>query len=242
MAWVSALLAVFLSAILVGYAGFGFNLLATPMLAMLVPARDAVIVALVVGTFTNLVLSFLFRKHVQVRVLVQLLLASFPGIVLGALIFATVPVEVLKTLIGALTVTSAIILMIRQPTRRLSNNLLGLVTMSAGFVSGTLTATTGMGGPPVVIRLMMLLSNAPLIRATLVAYTAVVSMAALSLLGLSHETSLGQLLNAAYLTPTAITGLAIGLLAFRLRPAYYKHVVIGTLILVGVSGMIVTLK
>lgn len=250
------LVAMLLSGVLVGYTGFGFNLLATPMLALIIPPKDAVVVGLLIGGVVNGVMALAGARMIQGRNLGFLLLASLPGLLLGGYLFTTISAGVLKPVIGILTVLSAIVLGLwrRKPVPMPANNgpdispdnspanrSRMLVTVGAGFLSGVLTETTGMGGPPIVLRLMLEPSDPRRIRATLTAYTAVSSLAAVALLLVTRQAGPAGFGYGALLIPIGVVGLAIGVMAFRRHPAHYRKLVIATLVFVGANGAVVAL-
>jgi len=233
------LIGIFVAGLLVGFTGFGFNLLAVPFLALLIPTKDAVIVALFVGAAVSVCLSMLLRQHVHVRVLAGLLAASLPGLAIGAVVFAHVSSDILRLIIGILTLVFSVFLIRREPTYvpATPRPVLGI---GAGLLSGTLTVTTGMGGPPIVAYLMVGLGNVAGVRATLVLYTGLVSIAALAILAVTGDIGREQTVQAARLVPIGLAGLGLGVLLFRRVPHWYAKVVAITLVFVALNGILLT--
>lgn len=241
----ATLLAMLLSGALVGYTGFGFNLLVTPMLALLVPPKDAVFIGLLAGTIVNGAMAFAYGRRVDVRSLGFLVVASVPGLLLGTYLATLMPGNILKLVIGCLTVGCAILLGLRPPNRSATDSegtgRGRALTVGAGSLSGLLTTTTGMGGPPIVLRLMLGAADARRIRATVAAYTAVTSLVAVTFLVATSQAGLDQVGLGATMVPVGLVGLALGVAIFRRHPAFYYRMVIGTLIFVGVNGLVLAL-
>ncbi|TDE14986.1 sulfite exporter TauE/SafE family protein [Jiangella asiatica] len=231
------MIAIFVSGFLVGFTGFGFNLLAVPALALLTPAKDAVIVTLFLGTVVNVVMTVAYRRHVEVRVAAVLIAASVPGLLFGTVLFSLMTPGVLRVVIGALTVVFAVVLLLRKAPVAVTPRK--LVTAGTGLLSGALTSTTGMGGPPVAAYLVSGVAEVDRVRATLMFYTAMASVAALALLGVSGDVSSGQMIQAAQLAPFGLAGVVAGALVFRKFPHLYVRAVALTLVLVGAGGFLV---
>lgn len=234
---------VFVAAFVVGVTGFGFNLLAVPLLALFMPAKDAVVAALVAGAIVNSALVFSDRDSLRKKLLGLVLVGSVPGVAIGAMVFAGASDQLLKLIIAALTGVFAVQLLLK-PARKL------LVispprVVGVGVVSGTLTAISGMGGPPLVAYLSQALPDPPQIRVTIASHTAVSSLVALT----------GILITGGLKTATVITGISyvvpglLGLFAgsrlFSSRQEGYQRFVATTLLIVaiiGVSSVVVGLR
>ncbi len=129
-------------------AGFGFALLAVPTLSLVLPPVEAVAICAVLGvTNAALVASNAFRD-VPWKLVVLLLAGSVAGMPLGLRILLGISPDALRILVGVVTALMAatIALGLRwQPRRRM--------TLAAGFISGILSTSCGINGPPIVLHL-----------------------------------------------------------------------------------------
>ena len=98
-----ALAGVFAGSLTQSATGFGFALLAVPVLSATLGPVVAVSTAAVLGVLVNLLtLATERRRRAVMRPVATLLLvASVPGMALGAALLATAPSEVLRALIAA---------------------------------------------------------------------------------------------------------------------------------------------
>lgn len=228
-------IAVALAALVVGATGFGFNLLAVPLLAIFTSAKEAVVVALVTGTVVNSALAVSNRRQVNATVLGTVLIGSIPGVVVGASVFAGASDNLLKLIIAILTGLFAIQLMVKPATRRLTVTKLRLLVV--GTVSGALAATTGMGGPPLVAFLSQALPDADEIRATIASYSAVSSLLALTGIFLVGGVHMPDVTTGVIYVAPGLVGLVIGARLFSSRQHLYQRAVASTLLIVAVIGI-----
>ena len=228
-------IAVAFAALVVGATGFGFNLLAVPLLSIFTSAKEAVVVALVTGTVVNATLAISNWRQVNASVLGTVLIGSIPGVAVGASVFAGASDSLLKLIIAILTGLFAIQLLAKPATRQLTVTKLRLVVV--GTVSGTLAATTGMGGPPLVAFLSQALADATEIRATIASYSAVSSLIALMGIFLVGGVNLPDVTTGAIYVAPGIVGLVIGARLFSWRRHLYQRAVASTLLIVAVIGI-----
>lgn len=237
----TAVVAVGLAAILVGYTGFGFNLVAVPLLALVMGPKEAVVIGLVVGSIVNAAVAIGSRRDQIAAILGRLVLGAVPGLVVGVAIFAAVNDSILKVLIGLLTIGFAVFLY-RRP-QPIVVSFPRRQVMGIGAASGVLTATTGMGGPPVIALLTHSTPIARQVRSTGAAFTAVMSVAALATLGFTGVMArdLSSVESTLYLGlklgPVGLAGMWIGSWVFRAYSTSYARVLAVTLFVLGVTGV-----
>lgn len=237
-----AALAVGSASIAAGFTGFGFNLVAVPLLAFVFLPKDAVIIALVLGLVVSGLSALLAatRHEIDHRVVLLLTLGSIPGLVLGTVLFRSIDGSALRVLIGAITAACALLFLVQRNPRRRDAHAAG--SLGAGLVGGTLAATTGTGGPPVVAYLMVTATEDVRVRGTVLAHVALVSLFALSAHASTGQLSTHQLEESLRLLPAVLVGLAIGSHLFRRAPGFvYRLVANSTLLLVGIAGVVVAI-
>ena len=237
----TAVVAISVAALLVGYTGFGFNLLAVPLLAIVMGSKEAVIVALIVGTIVNTALALSSRFDNLRKLLYHLLQGAVPGLAIGVLLFAAFEDGPLRLLIGSLTLVFAVYLYDRPLPVQMEfarGHVVGV-----GAASGVLTGTTGMGGPPKIALLIHSTQVAKEIRGTTAAFTAVMSLLALVALWFTGvmASDLASVQDTVTMSlrlgPVGLAGMTVGAWMFRLNSAMYARVVAMTLLVLGVSGV-----
>jgi len=145
---IAIIMIIFLAAFLQGMTGFGFALIALPLLGFFLDIKVIVPLVVLLGTMVSAYLSIRLRKAVNLKRTYALMLATLPGVPLGAFALKHVPQQGLALGIGILMVLFTTYLLLCKP----SPLKLGLpVTALVGFSSGALGSSIGAGGPPAII-------------------------------------------------------------------------------------------
>lgn len=138
------------AATLQGFTGFGYSLMAMPLLILFTPARAAAPVLCVTGITLNAILLLTTRKSFDLRGLLPL---AVPGVLFtpaGAWLVREAPSGAAGTFVGAVTAVMALALLfgVRGVFRRTAWGM-----AAAGTASGILNGFSTFSGPPVVLLL-----------------------------------------------------------------------------------------
>ena len=219
-----------------GLGGFGYGLVTTPLLIMVLPPRVAVPTIGVHTTLTSLALVWRLWGHVRLKRIWPLLLAGAATVPFGALLLLVLGVGPLKVLIGSVTALTAVALLAGFKREIRSGRLAGSV---AGLMSGLLNGSTGMGAPPVILFFANQGIEKHVFRANLSAYFATVNlvrMATYAVGGLFTPTVLSY---TALLLPTGVIGLFLGIrLAKTVDEKPFRRAVLLVTVLSGALGII----
>lgn len=213
--------------------GFGFALIATPVVAVLVGPREAVVGLTMVGLVLVAMLSVRSRGHVEGSVVVTITVAAILGMPIGLLVLERADDRTLTAVIATVVIAFAVLLWrgLRLPPGRLTDG-------AAGFVAGTLSTSTGTSGPPVVIALSSKRMSPSAFRGTISAIFLVQGSAALIAFAIGREITSGALTVALAGLPGLILGSYVGEHGFRrLDAERFRRVVLGMLLLSGVVSL-----
>lgn len=188
--------------------GFGYALIATPLLTLVFDAKSVVVMNIILGSATNILVLYHMRKHIDLKRAAFISLGSVFGIPIGVYLLSQLEPSIIKLAIAALVIPFSVILLLGH-SHRFSRDTLGCGL--AGFMSGILTASTSLGGPPVV--LFLLNQGLPPDRfvGTLAAYfmfSSLTSIGAFSSLGMINS---DLLIKVAILLPALILGSYAGI-------------------------------
>jgi uncharacterized membrane protein YfcA len=202
-AYLVALAVVTVGATVQGTLGFGANLLAVPVVAVLepaaVPATTGIIIfPLAVGMVAA------EHHHVDWRGVGWLLVGRLPGTVVGVAVVALVAPPTLSVLTG-LAVLVAVGVSVGSATVPLTRP----TTVAAGVASGAMGTATSIGGPP--LALLYQHHEGPVLRSTLAVTFGIGTLVSLAGLAVAGEVYGWQVLLALALVP----GIGIGLVASR---------------------------
>jgi len=145
---------VFASAILQRAVGFGFALLAVPLLAFVAPTKSAVIIVFLNGTLTCAWLALRLHRDAEWSTVRQLGAGVLMGAPVGVIILRVVSAGVLRLVMGVTIVTAATWIIIQTRVRRARPaQSRRMTTLTIGVISGVLNTALATNGPPLVYEL-----------------------------------------------------------------------------------------
>jgi uncharacterized membrane protein YfcA len=126
--------------------GFGFSLVAIPLVAVLAGAKSAVVGTAMVGPLLTAAVVLRDRGHIRWRSATTITAAALVGMPAGIFVLSHASDRGLTAIIGVIVVAAGLALWrgLRVPGGRRSE-------LIAGLVSGALATSTGTNGPPLVI-------------------------------------------------------------------------------------------
>lgn len=230
--YVLVLVAVTTGAAVQGSVGFGANLLAVPVLALVEPR--ALPATLTMWVLPLAVAMAVRERHGIDRPGALLIVAwRIPGTVVGALTVAALSADAISAVAGGAVLAAVAVTAggVSVPVNRAT-------TAAAGLASGAMGTATSIGGPPVA--LLYQRREGPVLRSTL----AVTFVAGL-LISLLGQTAVGavsgwHVLAALSLLPGTVAGLGIAhALAGRLDGPWLRPTV---LTLAGITGLVALVR
>jgi uncharacterized protein len=226
-----ALTAVLAGAFVQGSVGFGVNILAAPVMALLEP--DALPATLILAALP-LAAGMLFREHSAIdgHGLRWLVVGRLPGTVLGALVVATLPADGLSVVIGALVLAAVAMSAVAPPLAVTRTSALAV-----GALSGAMGTASSIGGPPAAL----LYQHHPgaVLRSTTAAlfvFGTILSAAALAVAG---EMTADDVVLAVVLTPAIAGGLLLShLLRHHIDAGWLRPAVLVVAAVAGVATLL----
>jgi hypothetical protein len=232
-------LAMLLAAFTMSLTGFGFALIAAPLLLFLLESKTVVVINIILGAILCLLILWQSRHHVNVRRVALLGVGSIFGIPVGAYILSHVAAPTLKLLIVTLVVVFAIPLALGHSHRFKKE---GTGSVISGFISGTLVSSTSLAGPPVVLFLLNQGWEKELFRANLAAYFLFCDLMALAALGFSGVLTSELLVTASTFIPVVLLGFYLGIKVLpRVDTVLFRRIAIFIVLVAGLLGIATTL-
>lgn len=179
-----AVFGVFAASLLRGFTGFGFGLSAVPLISLALPPKQVVPFVTVLQVLVGLLGLRSAWRQAHWRAVLGLGPGLVVGVPLGLLALTEMPANQVRLAIGVLIGLSVVVLglRLRLPARPSHG-----VTFAAGVASGVMNGLASMGGPPVVVYLLALSSDAAVVRASSIVYflfAAVVTAVPMAIRGL----------------------------------------------------------
>ena len=220
-------------------AGFGFALLAVPLMALVVPPQTAVVIVFLHGTVSSLLTAGRHQGHIDRTETWRLSTGAIVAMPLGAVILVTASPGVLRICLGVATCTAAVWMLLPATKRRAVGEVRPVTTYAVGALSGVLNTALATNGPPLVVYLRARGLVPVSFRSTIsMVFTIsnVVGLGVLVAVGAVHSEAL---VVAALAALPALAGWAAGnALSSRLSHHHFNVVVDGLLLVAGVLSVL----
>ena len=230
-----ALFSALLAGTVSGLTGFGLALISVPLLLFVYEPRTVIVITAVLSVVINLAVVWDSWQDADRRVVITLLPPAFVGVIAGTEILRTVNPDYIRLGVGIVVVFSALLLLrdVRLPG---AETRWGAIV--AGSASGTLSTSTGLAGPPIVLLFASRGFPKRAFRGSSALYFLVMSVLGVFVLffrGIFREDYLPLALG---LIPVAFLGKAIGTAMLkRISDRAFRMVTLGVVILTGTLGV-----
>jgi uncharacterized membrane protein YfcA len=216
-----------------GLSGFGFSLIAVPLLSFFLLPKLVLPVILLQSIIINLMVFIPAQKQVNLRSYGLMILTGILGIPAGTWLLLSLPPEWIRVAIGVIVFLFALLLWVDV---RFSIGHGRFATGCVGFLSGVLNGSITFSGPPVILFFTGQGMPKDAFRATLAAYFLVLNMVTLPSYFAGKLFSLEVIRISAVCLPALLLGTALGITLARFVPqsAFRKL----TLVLVLLMGLL----
>lgn len=227
---------ILMSSLLKGMTGFGFALLAIPFLSLIYPVKVLVPAMTIFNLITSVILLLKIRERISWYYFIPMFVASLGGIPLGIYLLDYLDEEVLRIIIGVtLTFLSLKMLSGIPLARRFRDK----PVFFAGFLSGILSGSVSLGGPPLVIAMNRKNYNKDLFRGIFAWFSVFSSFFALAGFYVKGMIPSDSLRLSLYYTPLLFLGSSLGnKLAGLVNAEKFKRVVVVVNVFTGVITVI----
>lgn len=190
--------------------GYGFSIIGTPFLLLIYPVHTAIQMNIILSICLSAVMVFKIRQEVDHTLFIRLIKGSMLGLIFGIFIYLFVNIQILKITVGALILSLTVLLICQFKLDRSKNK-----DVIAGGISGLLTTSIGVPGPPLLLYFSGSRVDKVTLRSTTLAYYLFVYSASLvmqiSFGGTSKEAWISSLLA----IPPLFAGILLGQLLFK---------------------------
>lgn len=223
---------VFLAAIVRGFSGFGFSLLAIISLSLILPPAAIVPTILMLEVAASLHLLPSIRKDVHWRSVGWLLAGCVVATPIGTYLLARVPEAPMKLALALCVLVAAVLLLRGFSLRETPGRAAAFGT---GMASGVLNGSFGIGGPPVILFYFSTPAAVSVSRASVIAYFLGTDLAGLGFLSVEGLVTWESAVRFALFLPALLVGVAVGHRSFKgADPAAFRRWVLRLLMLLAV--------
>ncbi len=234
---VAAAAAGFVAAVISGFAGFGLNLVMTPILVVLFSPVEAIPVVTIMGLVNSVrMLGGTWRliDRKEVLTLGGVCIITVP---LGAWVLVSVDGDIMKRAIAAFVVIFTLIMLTGWQYRGPRN--MG-THVGVGMIGGFLNSSVGIGGPPVVLYQLARGGDPAIGRANLVGFFTILSAVTLITFAVDGALDSRALYRSALIMPFVLLGTWLGMSCFNPSSAHlYRRIALGFLLCVSVMIVVI---
>lgn len=231
----TAVFGVFAAALARGFTGFGFGLVAVPLLSLALPPAKVVPFVVVLQVIVGAVGMQHAWRLCDWRAVGGLSPGLVLGIPLGLAMLTGFRSNPVRLAIGCIILLSVLLL---WRGARLPPKPSRILTTAVGLASGIMSGLASMGGPPIVVYLLALSHQAAVVRASSIVYfmfAAILSLLAMALKGMvDREILLWSIAS----VPVLLAGTRMGVWAFR-RSRPHHHRLIALILLSVLAVMLI---
>ena len=205
---IAAAFSVLLAGFVHSVSGFGIALVAVPLLLFIFEPKSVVVMNVILATVLCLLLMLNSRPHIDLRRAALISVGSIFGIPLGAYVLSSIEPSIIKLVIAVLIIPFSVFLLLGHSYRFKRD---GLGCGVAGFISGTLSTSTSLAGPPVVLFLLNQGLAKEKFIATLSAYFLFAGLVGVGTFSFMGMVTTDLLKNVGILLPALVVGFYLGI-------------------------------
>ena len=231
---VLVLLIILATSVVQAVAGFGFALLAVPLMVVVIDLQSAVIISSFVGILSNMLQSWQLRRNINRNMTRRFVLATAVGSPVGLLLFVYANQSALKIVLGLSILFGVFVLSRGLELQHVSSWLDWIM----GVLSGVLLMATSTNGPPLVLVLQARRIDPAPFRATLNMVFLVSATFGLVMFGLAGEILRSDVNVAAFAIPAMVIGVSTGVVIRKyVQQELFKKIVLFLLTIGGLSSL-----
>ncbi|PWD97909.1 sulfite exporter TauE/SafE family protein [Marinilabilia rubra] len=229
-------LVILMASLLKGMTGFGFALISIPFLSMMYSVKVLVPAMAMFNLITSIILLLKIREKVSWYYFIPMFAASLGGIPLGIYMLDYLDEKVLRIIIGAILIMVSVKMLIGIPLAKKFRNK---PIIFAGFLSGVLSGSVSLGGPPLVIAMNRKNYSKELFRGIFAWFSTFSSFFALAAFYVRGLIPAGSMNLALYYSPLLLIGSSLGnRWASLINAEKFKRVVIIVNVFTGVLTVV----
>ncbi len=229
----TGIIVVFLGGLTQILTGFGFGLVTVPILVIFLVPQLVFLIVLRTSMLLTFYLLIETRRWLELKRILVLMAAGVAGLPFGIIILKQLDAGILRVFIGVIIVLFGLAFLSGY-RREIRNEKLASVLI--GFVSGLLSGSTSLSGPPVILFFTNQGLKKQTFRANIVAYFTVLSLVTLPAFIFSGLITPEVLKFTLWFLPAMILGALLGVrLAPRVKEVLFRRI---ALIIVVIAGFI----
>jgi uncharacterized membrane protein YfcA len=190
--------------------GFGFSILATPFLLLLFKPMEAIQINLILSLFISVALLTKIKEDIDYGILKRFIIGSTVGLPIGIMVFLFLDVKNLMLGIGLIILGLTLLLLLKFRITQTKGK-----DITIGGLSGMLTSSIGMPGPPLLLYFSGTDTEKAKLRGTTLAFYLFIYFMSLLIQVIFTGTNITIWLSSLFALPVVFIGLFLGQLLFK---------------------------
>lgn len=196
---------VFLASVLQASTGFGFSIMATPFLLLIYDIHDAIQINIILSLLISVFMITKIGKEVDKTCLFSLLKGSIIGLPIGIFVYIQLNVGYLKIVISLIILILTFLLLLN-----LRINQTKMRDLLSGGISGMLTTSLGMPGPPLLLYFTGSGTDKATLRSTTLAFYVFIYSASIAMQIVFDGTNKDIWMSSLISIPIVLLGIFLG--------------------------------
>lgn len=190
--------------------GYGFSIVGTPFLLLVFPFHEAIQINIILSICLSAVMIYSIRNEIDFTLLKRLVYGSPAGLLAGIFIYLFMDTALIKLGVGIIVLILTMLLISNLTVKRT-----GFKDTAAGGLSGLLTTSIGVPGPPLLLYFSGARMDKTVLRSTTLAFYLFVYTISLIMQITFGETNSEIWISSALALPALFIGVALGRLVFK---------------------------
>ena len=228
----AAIAIIFLAAIVRGYSGFGFSLLAITALSLIYPPAQIIPSIFMLEIAASIHLLPGLWRDIHWRSLVPLVIGTGIGMPIGLMFLTGIPTAPMQIALGLFVLVVTCLLWQGFAFKTMPGNI---ISTAAGLAAGVANGAFGIGGPPVILFYFASPAGNVVGRATLVTYFLLSDLLGLVFLSRENLVTSDTMLRTLMFLPALLAGVWLGARSFKnADPIVFRKWVLALLALLAI--------
>lgn len=190
--------------------GFGFSIMATPFLLLLYKPMEAIQINLILSLVISGAIITKVKKDIDFAILKRFVVGSTVGLGIGIMIFLLLDINKLKLGVGLIILILTIMLILKFRINQTKDR-----DFVVGGLSGSLTASIGMPGPPILLYFSGTDTQKEKLRGTTLAFYLFIYFMSLLIQVIFAGTNKTIWVSSGFALPLVLMGLYLGQIIFK---------------------------
>lgn len=222
-----------------GVTGFGFSLVAVPLLAFFLQVKEITPILIFLSIITNIMVMLSSKSQYKIKELIVLIAFGIIATPLGAYVLLVLNQQILKAIVGIIISLTAIFML---KDYKLNIRHFKFSQAVTGICSGILNGSLSLSGPPIILYMSNQGAKKDELRGGFSLFALITNLFAISSMYFSGLVNLKVVNYLYYFTPALVVGVFIGIKVSKLlNEKIFKSVTLYLLIIMGLWTFISSL-